>query len=702
MQNERAGGASVHCRQVPALSDDAEMTAPGHEILFEPVRIGPVTTKNRFYQVPHCTGMGWHRPRALAALRGMKAEGGWGVVCTEYCSVHPTSDDGNLPFASLWDDEDVRAHAWMTEAVHEHGALAGVELWHGGAVANLDSRLPALSIRSRAAENRWILPPVQTRRLEKSDIRDIHRLQGRAARRAREAGFDIVYVYAAHEYLLGEFLDADRNDRGDEYGGSVENRVRIIRELIEITREAVGDECAVAARFTIDAAVPETCEAFALLSELPDLWDLTVSDYDVEMGSSRFVKEGALAHSVARAKAMTGKPVVAVGRFTSPDSMVLHIRNGTQDLIGAARPSISDPFLPNKIKEGRSEDVRECIGCNVCFAHNAIGVPIRCTQNPTMGEEWRRGWHPEHIAPDGSIGRVLVIGGGPAGLEVARVLGRRGGRVMLAESRRSLGGRVDKESRLPGLSEWRRVADWRLVQIGKLDDVELFPGSPMSASDALELEADHIIVATGARWTTDGVGRRRATPFELSEGVPVLSADNVMEGDEIPPGRALIFDDDHYYLGSVLALELRRRGHEVVIVTPAGRVGHWSAFTSEQDRTYAALIEEKVEIVPNQVLEGVEEGLARTSCVFSGRETSIGADWVLPLTRREPNDGIYWDILAEREEGALASIRRIGDCEAPGIIASAVYSGYRIGVEMDASGGAISEETKRERERYLP
>ena len=671
--------------------------APEHEVLFEPVRLGPVTTRNRFYQVPHCTGMGWHRPRALAALRGMKAEGGWGVVCTEYCSVHPTSDDGNLPFASLWNDDDIRAHALMTEAVHEHGSLAGVELWHGGAVPNLDSRLPALSIRSRPVENRWVLPPLQTRRLEKSDIREIRRLQARAARRAVQAGFDIVYVYSAHEYLLGEFLDPDRNDRSDEYGGGVENRVRIVRELIDVTRDAVGEKCAVAARFTVDPDKPESYEAFALLAEAPDLWDLTVSDYDIEMGSSQFVREGALAPSVARARALTRKPVVSVGRFTSPDSMAFQVRSGTLDLIGAARPSISDPFLPRKIQEGRVEDVRECIGCNVCFAHNAIGVPIRCTQNPTMGEEWRRGWHPERIAVEEGVGRVLVIGGGPAGLEAARVLGLRGGRVMLAESARSLGGRVDKESRLPGLAEWRRVSDWRLGQLAKLDNVEVFPGSPMNASDALEVGADHIIVATGARWTTDGVGRRRSTPFDVSAGALVVSADSVLEGSETPSGRALIFDDDHYYLGPVLALELRRRGRDVVIVTPAGRVGHWSSFTSEQDRTYAALIEENVEIVANRILEGAEPGLARTSCVFTGRELSIAADWVLPLTRREPNDRIYREILAERESGPFASIHRIGDCEAPGIIASAVYSAYRTATEMGASGGALSDETRRER-----
>jgi dimethylamine/trimethylamine dehydrogenase len=123
------------------------MRDPRYDVLFEPVRIGPVTAPNRFYQVPHCTGMGWLRPRMLAALRGIKAEGGWGVVCTEYCSIHPSSDDLPHPYASLWDDTDIRSHALMTEQVHKHGALAGVELWYGGArTVNLDTREVAMDL----------------------------------------------------------------------------------------------------------------------------------------------------------------------------------------------------------------------------------------------------------------------------------------------------------------------------------------------------------------------------------------------------------------------------------------------------------------------------------------------------------------------------------------------------------------------------
>ena len=160
-------------------------------------------------------------------------------------------------------------------------------------------------------------------------------------------------------------------------------------------------------------------------------------------------------------------------------------------MIGAARPSIADPFLPRKIEEGRIDDIRECIGCNLCVSGDNTITPIRCTQNPSMGEEWRKGWHPERIATKTAKddARVLVVGGGPAGLEAARALGQRGYEVHLAESRKELGGRVSREARLPGLAEWARVRDWRLGQIRKLPQVNLYLDSAMSADDVLAFGA---------------------------------------------------------------------------------------------------------------------------------------------------------------------------------------------------------------------
>ena len=662
------------------------MRDPRYDILFEPIRLGPVTAKNRFYQVPHCTGMGWQRAETLAAMRGIKAEGGWGVVCTEYCSVHPSSDDGAFPYARLWGNEDIAAQALMTEKVHEQGALAGVELWLGGSyVANLDTRIPPLGLRSRSYSNPNDSHPVQSRRLDRSDIREIRCWQADAARRAIEAGFDIVYVYATHGYLISEFLDPSYNDRTDEYGGSLENRFRIVRELIEVTQEAVAGNAAVAVRFTADLSDPESFDAFGQMQALPDLWDLTVHDYDVEMGASRFTQEAALQESVGHAKSMTEKPVVAVGRFTSPDTMARVIRSGTQDMIGAARPSIADPFLPKKIEEGRIDDIRECIGCNVCYAYDTLGVPIRCTQNPTMGEEHRRGWHPERVIPAATPERILVVGAGPAGLEATRSLGQRGYQVLLAEARRDLGGRVTLESRLPGLSEWARVRDWRLGQIEKMPNVEIFRESRMGLEDILAVDPEHVFIATGSHWTSDGIGRTRRRPIEIQGSAKVVAVDSLLAGDQPPEGRALIYDDDGHYLGPVLALALRAGGTPVTLVTPAGRAGSWGAHTSEIYASTRALIEADVEIITNQIVDAVGPGEVTARCYFSGRSQTLPADWVLMLTQREPEDALFYQLRSAREEGksgGLKSIHRIGDCEAPGLIAAAVYSGYKAALEL--------------------
>ncbi len=696
------------------------MRDPRHDILFEPIRIGPVTAKNRFYQVPHCTGMGWRRPQMLAAMRGVKAEGGWAVVNTEFCSVHPISDNEAFANATLWNEEDIRANRLMTDAVHEHDALAGVELWLGGGmVMNLSTRLPSYGLRNRPQTDSGVYNPGQTRKIDKQDIRDLRRWHRDAALRAVEAGFDLVYVYATHGYLLSEFLDASVNDRSDEYGGSLENRVRIVRELIEETREAVADRAAVATRFSVSLDDPETYDAFGLLADLPDLWDLTVPDYGIEMGSSRFVKEGDFGDSIGHARGLTARPVVAVGRYTSPDTMAQALHSGQQDLIGAARPSIADPFLPRKIDEGRTRDIRECIGCNICYAHDSLGVPIRCTQNPTMGEEWRLGWHPERLpttvlpaqksqvavsdasksggstaetsktVQDASA-RVLVVGAGPAGLEAARVLGERGYRVMLAEAERQLGGRISRESRLPGLAEWARVRDWRLGQIDQLDNVDIFPESRLTAADVVELAPSHVVIATGSVWASDTVGRHSITGLEHVEpGAIIVSAEAILSGEPIAAPHVLIYDDDHYYMGSVLALALRQRGHAVTLVTPAGKPCEFGVFTGEIYQSNARLFEAGIEVVTNTMIVGAGAGSVSTECSLSGRRGVLDCDGLVPVTRRIPTLDLFDDLRALEQAGAVpddlravGAIRRIGDAEAPNTIASAVYAGYRAGVEL--------------------
>ena len=267
--------------------------------------------------------------------------------------------------------------------------------------------------------------------MTEADIDAVLHWQRLAARRALDAGFDILYVYAGMGYLGYEFLLPEYNHRQDGYGGKLENRVRFVREMLEVTREEAGNRAAVALRISLEELRAKPSEHYeseahgvvSLLADVPDLWDVNCSDWTNDSVSSRFAEEGFQEPYIDFVKGLTTKPVVGVGRYTSPDKMVSLIKNGVLDMIGAARPSIADPFLPQKIEQGRIEDIRECIGCNVCVGYSNLMVPIRCTQNPTMGEEWRRGWHPEQIPAKDTDDRVLIVGAGPAGLEAARAFG---------------------------------------------------------------------------------------------------------------------------------------------------------------------------------------------------------------------------------------------------------------------------------------
>ena len=676
---------------------------PRYDILFEPVRIGPVTAKNRFYQVPHCNGMGHRLPRSTAAMRGIKAEGGWGVVCTEECEIHPSGDVWPAAEARLWDDRDIPALALMTEAVHEHGALAGVELVHNGvSAANRYSREVPLGPSHERTMN---YDPVQARAMDKQDIRDYRRWHKAAALRAKKAGFDIVYVYAGHEMSIAmQFLQRRRNPRGDEYGGSLENRARLLRELIEETKEAVGETCAVAVRLAVDELLGpdgitsegEGREIIELLAELPDLWDVNVSDWPNDSLTSRFGPEGDQERYTAFVKKLTTKPVVGVGRFTSPDTMVSQIRRGVLDLIGAARPSIADPFLPRKIEQGRPEDIRECIGCNICVSGDRTFSPMRCTQNPTMGEEWRKGWHPEIVPPKGSDDAVLIVGAGPAGLEAAHALGRRGYPVSLAEAGAELGGRVLREARLPGLAEWIRVRDYRLGQLDQMSNVEIHRASRLTPEHVFEFAAPRVIVATGSHWRRDGIGLTLKAPVPGFEGNDIYTPDDIMAG-AAPRGPVLVYDDDHFYLGGVLAEKLRRDGVEVTLVTPALAASYWTEKTLEIGFIHKRLLELEVAILPNHSVAAFRGDRAELACVFTGRKRELACASVVTVTARLPEEALYRDLIADPDRLAAAGIRSvtaIGDAHAPSTIAAAVYAGHRVARDLDAPdrGDAVAFE----------
>ena len=678
---------------------------PRFDVLFEPVKIGPVTAKNRFFQVPHCNGMGFRDISALAAMRQVKAEGGWAVVCSEEVEIHPTTDVTPYIEGRLWDDRDIPAHARVTQAIHDGGALAGIELAHSGmAVANLGTRevplgpsdLPVLSAH-----------PVQARSMSKADLAALREWHREAVRRSIQAGYDLVYVYAGHN-LSGaqQFLSPRYNHRSDEYGGSLRNRMRLLRELIEDTTEECDGRAAVAVRLCVDEMSgshgftrDDIDEVVAELAELPDMWDFMVGDWANDSSPSRFAVEGSHTEHLKGLKQLTTKPVVGVGRFTSPDVMVDQIRSGIMDFIGAARPSIADPFLPAKIESGLVDDIRECIGCNICVSGDLTMSPIRCTQNPTMGEEWRRGWHPEYAPPANEPESVLVVGAGPAGLEVARTLGHRGCGVALLEAGRELGGRVRRESALPGLSAWIRVVDYREQQLGRLDSVEVHRQSPVSVDDVLEFGFARVVIATGATWRADGVGRWNHHPIPIANGANVLTPDDIMAGARPSGSRVVIFDDDHYYMAGILAELLASEGFAITVVCPKPQVSAWTSNTLEVDRIQARLINAGVARHTSQAVVAVNGAGVTVTCAYTGTEAAITADSVVLVTARRPNDDLYQGLqarVAEWPGAGVHSVRRIGDADAPSTIAAAVYSGHKAGREFDRADADSALAIRRE------
>ena len=649
-----------------------------HDILFEPVRIGPVMAPNRFYAAPHATGHGWNQPHGAIALRTMKAEGGWGTVAMQMTEISPDTDMANHPMERLWDDSDIPRHASQVQAIRKYGSLAAIELAHGGARArNFTTGLPVLG-----PSNLPILRPevpIQARAMDQSDIRAFRAFHIAAVRRALKAGYDIIYVYAAHDLsLLNHFLSPVTNTRSDEYGGSFENRLRLLREVLLDTIETVAGRSAVAIRFCVAepgkrlglAHDGEGRDVVEALAELPDLWDVNIAGWSNDSATARFSDEGFQLRYTDFVKQVTSKPVVGVGRFTSPDLMVSLVKNGRLDLIGAARPSIADPFLPNKIREGRTDELRECIGCNICVSMDGYGVPVRCTQNPTISEEWRFGWHPE--SPALSTGRRshLIIGAGPAGLECALALMRAGQQVTVADAADIAGGRVVRESSLPGLASWMRVRDYRIHQLSQVNTVEIYLSSHMTLRDIVDFGADGVILATGAKWRRDGVGSTRFEPLDFGT-MDVLTPDDIMDGwTADKPSRITVYDDDHFYMASALAEQLCLAGHQVELITPLPEIATWTGLTLEQDRIIERLVSLGASLKPNLKLVNWPE----YACTISGSIEEIASDAVIIVGARQPSDRLFHEL---KDSGEIGQLSMAGDCIVPGKIQDAVYSGHK-------------------------
>ena len=511
---------------------------PRYDILFEPVKIGPKTARNRFYQVPHCNGMGHVMPRAEAAMRGVKAEGGWAVVSTEECEIHPTSDILPFPEGRLWDDRDLPGLALMAEAVHRHGALAAIELTHHGpTTANYYSREAPIGPAHQPIS--WDAP-VQARAMDKADIRDYRRWHRDAALRAKKAGFDIVYCYAGHDIALPmHFLQKRRNQRTDEYGGSLENRVRLLREIIEDTKEAVGDSCA-------RRRAPRRRRALG-----------RGRHHQRQRGPRRRRHAGRAAGPLGRQRQRLAQRLRHLALRRRGLSGTLHrlreeadhqARGRRRPLHLARRHGVADPA-----RHPRHDRRRAAVDRRSVPAEEDRGGPAR--RHPRMHRlqhlrqrRLHHDAHPLHPEPDhgrGVAARLASRDHRRQGLRRLRARRRRRpGRARMracprpARLRRASrrGQRGTRRPRHPRDRSCRASRPGRACAIIACCSSTRWPMSTSTApaawrpADVREMGAAHVVVATGAAWRRDGVGRAHSAAVPGFDRAGVYTPDDIMAG----------------------------------------------------------------------------------------------------------------------------------------------------------------------------
>jgi 2,4-dienoyl-CoA reductase-like NADH-dependent reductase (Old Yellow Enzyme family) len=652
--------------------------------LFTPLRIGPVESRNRIVAGAHFTQFtepttpgepGFYGARYARYLAEF-ARGGAGVVIGGQAAVHPTTAYQMPNNACAWDRASVPGLSQVAEAVHEHGALVFLQLAHNGGVnGGAWSKLPAWAPSLVA---NYMEPP---KVIERHEIASVIDGFARSAENCAAAGLDGVEIHAAHGYLIHEFLSPRSNLRTDEYGGDLDGRMRFCVEVLRAVRAAVGSAVAVGVRLVGDEETrdgsglgPEDAGEIAARLEaagLVDFVDVSVGTSGMGMVRPLYSPHllGVAATRTVRA-AVHGTPVFAVHRVLTPEEAEGVIAEESADAVTVVRALIADPEWPEKARTGRTDEIRRCTGCNQgCYGNLTAGLPITCVTNPVTGREQQLGGP---LPPAGRAQRVVVVGGGPGGLEAAWVARARGHEVTLLEQATELGGKIRLAAALPGRAELADFADWRAGEcVRRGVDVRL--GTEATIDSVLALEPDAVIVATGGRATTTTPSKWHPLPVAGSDHPWVIDHERALHEVTADPAalgeRVLILDT----VGDIAAIGLghllAQRGKQVTAVSPLPSPILIDNETNSRALPRAA----RAGMVwrPNTAMVEIGDHTVTLADALTYRLETLEADTVVIRTHGVPRADLYFGLVDR-----VRTVVRIGDAVAVRWADRAIFDGH--------------------------
>ena len=599
-------------------------THPRFPHLLSPIRIGPKRLRCRVLVTAHEIRLGDGRipgPR-YAAYHQARARGGAGLQITGCTAIHHTGGLGSGGALANVDDSIVDGYRTLSGAVHEEGGVILAQLGHSAATTHATE--PGAPVWAPSAVAGELMRRGQrAHAMSAGEIAEIVAAFGAAAERSRKGGMDGVEILAAFGFLVAAFLSPVANRRTDDYGGSLENRMRFCREVVSAVRDAVGPDGIVGLRIPGDELVEgglelEEMKAVARAIESDGKVDylnvIAGTNMDRLLRAEHWpptpARHGLFVHLAAGIRSAVGLPVFTVGRITDPVQAERILADGEADMVGMTRAHVADPELIAKLREGRLDDIRPCVGANVCIRNGLEGRSIGCIHNPQAGRELTWG---DPVPADRSLD-VAVVGGGPAGLEAARVAALRGHRVTLHEQSEHLGGQLRAWTRLASKRELRRIVDWQQRQLERLQ-VRIRLGHRVASAEDLG-GAEVVVLASGARPGPVSVEGAAV------HGVSLCTAHDVLDSEPVSVAPSLVWDRAGGGAAVSAAEHLAESGCRVVLVTPSMAVADDVDVTNRVP-LYRRLYERSVEMLPNSEIARVEaDGVAVTN-VYTGRESTI-------------------------------------------------------------------------------